>query len=220
MTRDGRTQDVKILGVSGNNIQISVGSGSVGVPLATISSVVMAAPPELAQALKAYETGAFAKALPLVKGIVAKYNGLPVDWARQAASLLGDIQVALGDLKEAEAAYTNFQRTYPGVGGAQTEVGMARIAVARKNYTDAQAKLEPIAAAALKEATPAPALAPVYSQAFFLLGQIAEAQGQSAVALESYLRTVTVFYHDTKSAEAAQQRADALRKKDPTLYLP
>lgn len=180
----------------------------------------MAAPPELAQANKAFEAGDFAKALPLAKGVVAKFKGLPVDWARQATSLVGDIQVSLGQFKEAEAAYAETQRLYPGAGSVQTEVGMARIAFARKNYDEARAKLAPIAAAALKEATPNPALAPAYSQAFFLLGEIAEVRQQPAAALEFYLRTVTLFYHDPHAAEAAQQKADALRKKDPTLFLP
>ena len=102
----------------------------------------------------------------------------------------------------------------------QADVGMARIAVARKSYDEAKAKLVPIAEAALKEKTPNPAFAPAYSQTFFLLGQIAEAQQQPEVALENYLRTVTLFHEDRSAAAAAQEKANALRKKDPTLAVP
>ena len=218
--KDGRTQDTKILGVNGATVQIQVGTGSIGVPLATVASVAMAAPADLAAANAAYRAGDYAKALPLAKGVAEKYKGLPIAWAQQATSLMGDIHVALGNLKDAEAAYKDYLRIYPGAGTLQTDVGMARIAVARKNYDEAKAKLEPIAAAALKEKTPTAAYAPAYSQTFFLLGQIAEAQAQPEVALENYLRTVTLFPEDHSAAAAAQEKADALRKKDPTLTVP
>jgi len=219
-TKDGKTQDVKILAVNGSTVQIRVGTGSIGIPLSSIASVAMAAPAELAAANAACQAGDYPKALPLAKAVAEKYKGLPIDWARQATSLVGDIQVALGNLKEAEAAYKDYQRIYPGAGTVQTDVGMARIAVALKNYDEAEKKLEPIAAAALKEKTPSPTLAPAYSQTFFLLGQIAEAQSQPEVALENYLRTVTLFHEDRGAVAAAQEKANALRKKDPTLTVP
>jgi len=219
-TKDGKTQDAKILGVNGSTVQIQVGAGSIGIPLASITSVSKTAPPELADATTAYQAGDYAKALPLAKAVAEKYKGLPTGWAQQATSLVGDIQVGLGNLTEAEAAYRDYQRIYPKAGTIPTDVGMARIAVARTDYDAAKAKLEPIAAAALQEKTHNPALAPAYGQTFFLLGQIAEAQAQPEVALENYLRTVTLFYEDRSAAAAAQEKADALRKKDPTLTVP
>jgi len=219
-TKDGKTQDVKILGVNGSTVQIRVGAGSIGIPLASIASVTMAAPAELAAANTAYQAGDYAKALPLAQSVDAKYKGLPTYWARQATSLLGDIQVALGKLPEAEAAYNDFQRIYPGAGNLQSSVGMARIAVARKQYDEAKAKLGPIAAAALKEIKPNPEHAPAYSHVFLLLGQIAEAQGQPEIALENYLRTVTLFHEDGNAVAAAQEKANTLRKNDPTLTVP
>ena len=219
-TKDGKIQDTKILGSNGTSVQIQVGAGSIGIPLASVASVVMAAPPELASATTAYQAGENAKALPLAKAVAEKYKGLPTDWARKATSLVADIQVALGNLKDAEAAYRDYQRIYPGSGTLQTDVGMARIAFARKNYDEAQKKLEPIATAALKEATPNPAFAAAYSQTFLLLGQIAEAQMQPDVALKNYLRTITLFSNDRSAVATAQEKADALRKKNPTVTVP
>ncbi len=218
--KDGRTQDVKILGANGSAVNIQVGGGSIGIQLATVSSVTMATPPEFAPARAACEAGQFAKALPVLKALAEKYKGLPVDWARQATSMIGDIHVAMGNLKEAEAAYKDYQKLYPGAGSVQTAVGMARIAVARKNYDEARQKLEPIAEAALKEKAPPAGLGPAYSQTFLLLGQIAEAQQQPAVALEQYLRTVTLYEDDHTAVVAAQERANALRKQDPSLTVP
>ena len=96
-TKDGKTQDTKILGVKGSTVQIQVGTGSIGIPLASISTVVMAAPAELAAANTACQAGDYAKALPLAKVVAENYKGLPTEWARQATGLVGDIQVALGN---------------------------------------------------------------------------------------------------------------------------
>jgi len=220
ITRDGKTQDVKILGVNGATVQIQVGGGSIGIPLASIASVVMATPAELAVANKACEAGDYKKALPAARAVADKYKGLPLDWARQATSLVGDIQVALGNLQEAETAYKDYQKYYPGAGTVQTDIGMARIAVARKQYDEAKQKLDPLAAAALKEKKPSAALASAYSQTFLLLGEIAEAKQQPVIALENYLRTVTLFPQDHGAVVTAQEKADALRKNDPALTVP
>lgn len=218
---NGQTQNVKILGVSGANVQIQVGSGVVGVPMASVTSVVMAQPAEAAEAEKAFAARDYARALAAAKPAAAKYTGLPVEWARELTSLVGDIHVELGQLKEAEAAYGAYQRAYPKAGSLQVDVGMARIAYSRKDFDEASAKLEPIAAKA-KE-TPfnlSEADARAYSQTFLILGEVAEARKQPAVALENYLRTATIFYRDPNAAKMAQEKADALRKQDPSLALP
>jgi len=182
--------------------------------------VVMTAPPEFDAANKAVAAKDYAKALPLAKGVVDKFKGLPVLWAQQATSLLGDIYVALDKLAEAEAAYADFQKFYPGAGGVQSNVGMAGISLARKNYEGARKLLEPVVEKARESATPPPALAPAYSQAFYLLGQVAEAERMNTQALEYYLFCVTTYYHDAKSAAGARQKAADLRKNDPSLFLP
>jgi hypothetical protein len=220
ITTKGQAQNVKILNVSGNNIHIQVGNGSVGVPLATVTAVVMAAPPEATEASGAFAAKDYAKALQLAQTINAKYLGLPVEWARECASLAGDAQVELGRLQEAEAAYTAFQRAYPQSGSIQVDVGMARIALSRKNFDEASARLAPIAQKARENPFETGPNAKVYSQTFLLLGEIAEARKQPVPALENYLRTVTVFYRDENAAAQAREKADALRKTNPALALP
>lgn len=216
-TKDGRTQEVKIVGVSGSNIQIQVGAGSIGVPMRNIASITMAAPPEFAQAEKAYDAKDYKKALTATKALVDKFKGLPVDWAREATGRLGDIYVALDQLPEAEKAYLDFQKIYGGQGGSpQSEVGLARIALSKKDYAQAKSKLEPVTTKALSEKQPPANLTTTYSQAFYLLGQVNEAENDYPAALENYLRTVTLFYHDNTAAAAAQQRADALREAHGT----
>ena len=220
VTKDGRMQDVKILGVSGANVQVQVGAGTIGMPLVSIAQITMAPPADFTLAMAAYQAKNYAKAQVSMLAVVNKYKGLPVDWAQQATMMVGDIYVSLNDLPKAEAAYKEFQRVYPGQGSAQADVGMARIAVAKKDFAAAKTKLEPIAEKALKEKNVPADEAGIYSQAFYLLGQIKESEGDFSGALEDYLRTVTLFHQDRIAVGAAQERADALRKEHSGIAVP
>jgi tetratricopeptide (TPR) repeat protein len=209
---DGTAQDVKIVNVTGSNVQIQVGNGVIGIPIATISQIIMAPPAEFGQAMTAYEGKDYAKAAGLAKTVVDKYKGLPIDWARQATAMLGDIYVEQNDLQKAEAAYLDFLKAYPGKGSLQTDVGLARIAFSKKDYSAAKQKLIPIKEQALKLKNVPSDVGAAYSKAFYLLGQIEESEGNFSDALQDYLRTVTLFYQDHIAVNAAQQKADVLRK--------
>ena len=218
-TMDNRRQEVKVVGVSGTNLQVQVGAGTLGIPLASIKEVQMPAPSELTQAQQAFAARDYRRALSLASGVVEKFKGMPAEWAQLATSMLGDVYVAMNDLAKAEAAYKEYQRLYPGAGSLQADVGIARIAVSKKDLATAKQKLEPIATQALKDKNVSRTHALAYSQAFFILGQVKEAEGNRVGALEDYLRTVTIFHHDPSAVTAAQERADALRK-DRTVVVP
>lgn len=211
-TKDGRTQPAKILGANGSSVNVQVGAGSIGIPLGNVASVTMAAPPEYAAALAAFEAKDYAKSLAAAKAVTEKYKGLPVEWAQQSAAMLGDLYVALERLPEAERAYQDFEKLYPGTGSVLANVGMARIAFSKKDYESAKQRLAPILAQSVKEKSPPKALGPAYSQAFYLSGQLKESAGDYQGALEDYMNTVAVFYSDRLAVNAAQERADALRK--------
>jgi tetratricopeptide (TPR) repeat protein len=209
--RTGAVQQGTVLGVTSAGVELQFGTNKVAFPLAQIAEIQMAAPPDLAAAQQAYAAKDYAKALKSLQAVTQKFKGLPTEWAQLATGMIGDVYVAQEDLPKAEAAYKEFQRLYPGAGSAQADVGMARIAVGRKDFATAKQKLEPIAAAALKEKSVPRANAFAYSQAFYVLGQVKESEGNVAGALEDYLRTITLFYHDPAAVSAAQERAEALR---------
>jgi tetratricopeptide (TPR) repeat protein len=217
---DGTTTDAKVLGVSGTNLQIQVGAGTIGIPLASVSQVIMPPPPEVAAAIAAFEQKDYPKALAAAKSVSDKFKGLPTEWAQQATGMLGDIYLAMNRIPDAEAAYKDFQKAYAGKSSLQSDVGIARIAVAKKDFTSAKAKLQPIAEAALKLKTVPRSDALAYSQTFYLLGQIKESENDYAGALEDYLRTVTLFPNDRVAAAGAQEKADALRKAHSGLAVP
>ncbi len=222
--KDNRLQRAKVFGVSSSGLQLDVttpdGKGRLGVPLAQIKEVRMAQPAELNQALALYQDKKYDEALVILKGLVTKFRGMPTTWAQQAAATVGSVYLAKGDVAGAENAYREFQKLYPGQGSLQSDVGLALVAVAKKDYAGAKAKLEPVAEAALKQKNVSSATALAYSSTFLGLGQIQEAEGNLSEALEHYLRTVTLFYHDRASAALAQERADALRKENKDITVP
>lgn len=207
-------QQGTFLSATAGGVQLKVGEQIITLPASAFESFQLAAPPEYAQGYQAYTAGDLPRALALLKSVTDRFKGLPTDWAQYATGLLGDLYVSTGDLSKAEAAYNDFKKLYAGGGSTTSEVGLARIAVAKKDFATAKSRLDPIIAEALKEKTIAPAKATAYSQAFLVSGQVKEEQGNAVGALEDYLRTVTIFYHDRLSATAAQQRADALRARD------
>lgn len=217
--KDGRIQEAKIVGVVGSSVQVQVASGVVGVPLANVAQINMAAPPEVATALAAYEAKDFPKALAAANAVNEKFRGLPTAWAQQAASLVGDVYVAMNELPKAESAYRDFQKSYPGAGSVVADVGLARIIFSKNDLAGAKQKLEPIAVQALQEKNPTATSAAAFGQAFYLLGQIAEADKAPAVALQNYLRTVVIFPNDQLAAARARERADVLRK-DQAITVP
>ncbi|MHA3771755.1 tetratricopeptide repeat protein [Verrucomicrobiota bacterium sgz303538] len=216
--QDGSQVQTKVLGVSGTSVQIQVGKGVLGLPLASVKSVQMLPPPEYNAAVQAFEAKDYNKAHAVLKTLTDKFKGLPTAWAQQSTAMLGDVQVELGDLAKAEAAYKDFQRLYPG--SPLADIGIAAVSVSKKDFATAKQKLEPVTAKALQEKNVPSAMALAYSKAFYLLGQAKEADGNVEGALEDYLRTVTVFYHDRASVSLAQQKADAIRKAHPDVFVP
>lgn len=200
-----------ILSSDGRIVQFKTAAGSVGYPLANIETVTMPAPAEVGVAQQAIQTKEFDKALTAAKSVADKFRGLPTDWARLASSTVATIYTSTGQMDKAEAAWTDFERLYPGAGGLQAKVGRASVAAFKKDFLSAKDALNPIIEEALKQKNVPRENAFAYSQAFYVMGQVNESEGKLGDALENYLRTVTIFFHDPSARAAAQDRADALR---------
>ncbi len=211
---------MKVTAVAGTSLMVKDNFGEHGVPLSQILEVRMAEPQEVKSALQAYQSKDYAKAFALAKVVADKFRGLPTGWAATATSLLGDIYLAQGDNAKAQAAYDDFAKAYPKPQANEpdrgwwqmADLGRARLAVAKKDFEAAKKTAEPLRDRALQEKNVTAASGQLYGQAFLVLGQIKEAQGDFQGALEDYLRTVTLFYHDPSATAMAQDRADTLRK--------
>lgn len=212
LQKDGQRREGQILGLKTDTVRIKVGPVETGIPLSNVASVTMAAPKAYDDALAQWQKGDAAKTLALLTPLVENFNGLPTGWAERASALLGEVFLSTGQVDKAETAFANFQKLYPSA-ASTADVGLARLAIAKKDFEGARVKLVPIVEKAKSTKVPDPAESAVYGQALFLLGQVQESSSENAEALENYLLAVTLFHEDKAVVAKAEERANALKEK-------
>lgn len=210
--KDNQRREGQILGIAGDNLKIKVGPAETSIPMAQVASVTKAAPKAYEDSLAAWQTGDAAKTLSLLKPVVDTFRGLPTPWAERASGLLGEVYLTLDQVPAAEAAFAAFQKAYPQAGAA-ADIGLARLAVSKKDFATAKAKLTPIVAEAEKITIAPAGKSAAYGQAFYLMGMVRESEGQLPEALRDYLSAVTLFHEDKAISAKAQERADYLIKE-------
>jgi len=210
--KDGGRREGQILGVKADSIRIKIGPAETGIPMANVASVTMAAPKAFADALALWQKGDATKALSVLAPLAQNFKGLPTIWAQRASALLGEVYLAASQTDKAEAAFADFQKLYPDA-GSSVDVGLAELAIAKKDYGGARAKLDPIVAKAKAIKLPDSDTSAVYGQALYLLGQVQESSAENAEALENYLLAVTLFHEDQAVVAKATERANALKEK-------
>ena len=208
--------NVLIRGVRAMKVVVKDANGEIPYDMARIQEVRKAAPPEFAAGRAAIDAGDQDKALVLIKGIADLYKGLPTAWASEATLMVGNIFVNLGKLPEAEAAFNEFEKIYPGTGAIAASVGRARIAAERGNLAEARAVAEPLLKDALTKKNVTRAESQLFGQAYYILGRVAETEGKLPEAMENYCRTVAIFYQERAVVLEAEKRIDGLRKKGIT----
>lgn len=222
--RGGAVQEGTFVGTDATGVKVKVAGRDISLPPSAFETFEMAPPPEYKQGYDAFTARDYATAAAKIKSVTDKFKGLPTAWAQYAVNLLGDIYIELNDLPKAEAAYNDVKRLYPAAAGGSTvaEVGPALVAFRKKDYATAKAKVDPVITEALADKAPPQTKAMAYSKAFLVSGQIKEAEGNLSGALEDYLRTVTIFYHDPAAVTLAQEQADKLRarSKDNPITVP
>ena len=206
-------QGVLITGVLGGKILIKNAAGEIGYAIETVESVGKLPPQEWALGSRALESGDLEKAIPLIRAVAEKFRGLPTVWAQDANAALGGLLITTGKISEAETAIAAFASAYPNAGGAVANVGKARLAAAKKQFSEAKELATPVVEGALNKKNVSRAESQLFGQAFFVLGQVAEGENKQPEAMEAYCRTVALFYQDRATVAAAQQRIDDLRKK-------
>ncbi len=209
-------QGVLITGMQGNRMMVRDASGEVGYDVAQVQKVVKAPPAEVARARQSIDAGNFEAALPLVKAVTDRFKGLPIAWAQESTGMLGNIYVSLDKLPEAEAAFVDFERLYGGTNSEGAKIGKARLAAAKKRYSEAREIASGIVTGALTKKNVTRAESQIYGQAYFVLGQCAEGENKLPEAMENYARTVAIFYQEPTIVKEAQKRIDELRKKNVT----
>ena len=215
--KTGSVQEGRITGISAGSVNLTLpNGGGVSLPLAQVAKVEMAAPKELAEARNAES----AKALALVEPLLTRFKGLPVDWYVEAMGLAADAYAAQNQPEKAQVIYEEMAHLYPNsIYGLKAKVGQAKNALRQGHKDEAAQLLAPLIAEADKKLAPAPQDSAFYGEAYLILGQIREAQGNFAGALESYLTVTTIFHHNPEVVKSAQQRASKLRETQPNLIV-
>lgn len=207
--KNGQRREGEVVGISGANVTVKFGPAQSSIPLADIVSAEIEAPAAFVNASKFMAEGNAARALVEIRPVVDKYRGLPVAWVPQAFAIQGDALVQLNQLEEAEKVFAAFAETYPD-STALAAVATARLDVAKEKFDAAREKLAPVVDEAATVLLAEPSKSANYGRAFLLMGQVREASGDYAAALQDYLRTVTIFYADEAAVAEAQRRADTL----------
>jgi tetratricopeptide (TPR) repeat protein len=210
--KDGQRREGQITGVKAGIIKLKVGPVETGIPLTNVTSVSMSAPKAYTDTLAAWQAGDAKKTLGLLAPLVENFSGLPTKWAERAGALLGEAYLAAGDVAKAEAAFGEFQKAYP-LAGTGADVGLARLAIEKKDFAAARAKLTPIVEKAKATKLAESGENAVFGQALFLLGTVQEASAENSEALENYLLVTTLFSEDKAVTQKAADRAKVLADK-------
>ncbi|MGB7792031.1 MAG: tetratricopeptide repeat protein [Terrimicrobiaceae bacterium] len=210
--KDQQRREGEILGVADGKLRIKIGPAETSLPMDQVASVVKAPPKAYDDALKMWQEGNANKALGLLRPIVETFRGLPTDWAERSSALLGDVYLSIDEVAAAETAFAEFTKAYPNA-KSLSDIGLVRLAVARKDFASAKSKLTPVVAEA-ESVIPTPAgKRATFGQAFYLMGIIHENEGAYPEALRDYLSAVTLFPDDKAVVAKAQERADFLIKE-------
>jgi tetratricopeptide (TPR) repeat protein len=212
LQKDGQRREGEILGLAGGKLKIKVGPAETSIAMDQVASVTKAPPKAYEESLKAWQSGNANKTLGLLKPLVEAFRGLPVEWAERASALLGDVYLSLDQFPAAEAAFSEFTKSYPNA-TSLTDLGLARLAVTKKDFEGAKSKLTPIVAEAAKVLAADAGKSATYGQAFYLMGVVRESEGAYAEALRDYLSAVTLFHDDEAIVAKAQERAEFLVKE-------
>jgi tetratricopeptide (TPR) repeat protein len=210
--KDNQRREGAVLGVTDGKLRIKIGPAETSLPMEQVASVVKAPPPQYEDALKAWQSGNAEKTLSFLKPVVETFRGLPTEWAERASALLGDVYLSLDQLSAAEAAFAEFTTAYP-ASKSLANIGLARLAVARKDFAGAKSRLTPIVAEANDIIATDAARSANYGQAFYLMGIVRENEGAYPEALRDYLKAVTLFHGDKAIVAKAQERAEFLIKE-------
>lgn len=201
----------KIERVDDTKVYVTLGAGSTTVDRAQVARVEVPRPAALDEAFAAMDKGKAADAIKGLDPAVQKYRGLPQDWIEEATARLGEAAVAAGDLAKARTTFADFQKFYPNSRFAGSiRAGEAEVLYADKKPEEALKRFEEIVAAKEKDLAPPDAEARMLGRACLRIGQIYAAMKQPEKALDSLLKTTTIYWQDPAAfAEALYESAGA-----------
>ncbi len=216
--QDGSVLEGTVTGVSAEGqVQVTLSSGSVALPINQLKWIEMAAPAAVNEARSSGPTQVIAVLEPLIQS----YQGLPADWIVEAMSLLADAYAEQNNYEKSNESFQQIAKLYGDYGfGDLTKVGMAKNSLKQGHPDQALSLVQPVIDEAHKSMSHSEKENRIYSSAFILYGQILEGQNSAPEALSAYLTSLTIFAHSPDEVHIAQQKVDELRAAHPNLTAP
>ena len=182
-----------------------------------IAEVVLKERPGVAEGRKALEDGKMDEVVAKWQEPVGQYLGVDNPWVLECAGGLGQAYLALGRVADAEALYGKMKQFYStGPAALRAEVGLA-VATSGKDAVGLLGKLQALEGKLKEGLRPLRADREALAEYYFARGEAYERKGQSAKALEDFLR-VGILYPDPPSLGLrSAKKAEALRQANKDL---
>jgi TolA-binding protein len=212
-TRTG-TYNGQVTHVEGNSVFIKLEHGEFAVPLRDLTRADVAAPADYKAGIQALKAGNAQEAARLLKPLVDRFLGLPVDWALDMLLRLGDAYLAQKDVAAAQKVFDSLKRLYPNSPQAlAVDVKNAHILFAMKKYDDAIKAIKAYLDPQLKKDFLPSDQETAVAEALVLLGDCHLASNKPYEALDNYLRVVTLYdLDDARVGEAQLKLAGVLER--------
>lgn len=228
LTKDGKetTQRAEVVSVANGKVKVRYQQGTAmaetEIPVTALAAVDMPAPKAFEEGNAAFAAGNTAEFLSKFSGVQSQYRGLPTPWMGVTLARLGQAYITLNQYPKAEEIFTEYSKVFGNSSNAMplAELGRAQIAFAQGKQDEAKTLLGPVVEKSATVEAVNEAQSSFFANAFYTLGQIQEAEGDYANALDSYLKVVTLYYTDTALTTTSQQKADAIRQAHPGTTVP
>ncbi len=203
----------------GVHIQLSGTSGEVAFPLSGVDRAEVEKPPVLAAGFNALKNGKNAEAIQVFEPIRTKYRGVPDEWIGRVTFHLGEAYLTSEDWVKAGECFSEFRKFYSKSDSCDIAATHEAEALFKSSQTSTALKLlEELMSRKEKDVSLNDEQNAVLGKASVILGHCYLANNKTDQALESFLKTTTLYYMDKNAvAEAQYQSALLFEKMNNTL---
>lgn len=220
--KSGQTQQGEVQKIDENGtITFTFNGGTIPYRKQMIDEVKLEPREEFRKGISAAESGNFDEAIALLQPLVDKFLGIRSPWVGQAASELASVLAQSGKTFESEQLAERIIRLYPDSLIRLTgPISKARTLIVRGRTDEALEALKSIESELPVKASPTPREMQILGDYHLVLAMAQEKNGQAQEAFQNYLTVVAVYHNPQNRAREAQQKADALKRANPDLYVP
>jgi tetratricopeptide (TPR) repeat protein len=197
--------------VDNTHVHLKIPAGDTSLRRVDLRQVEINLPADASEGLKLVEDSKWTAAISKLEPIFSKYRGLPDERLEELTLRLGDAYIAEKQWVKATALFRDFQNFY-----SQSEAkDMATACLGRALFGQNQKKaavelLEPLVAEKSKALSLPLEQNKAMGRAHLVLGRCYKESGNKERSLESFLKTIVLYYGDEKALAEAQYESALL----------